>query len=127
MRNPCIKLGDEVGDLIGFTADFFEYGTLWNALPAGIYINYIQPIKGKENEAIEQMLCRFEELKIRTMFIAPQNYIIEHLKKHNYYYYKDPSGTPKWVRLSEKGLSALCGRIGISEEEVIRQSQDYAV
>ena len=127
MRNPCIKLDDEVGQMIGFTSDFFDYGTLWNALPAGIYINSLWPKQGKEDEAIEQMLEKYEALRIRTRFIAPSDTVIKHLKQHGYFYYKDPAGTPNWVRLSSKGLTALCGRLNLTEEQLIQQSKDYAV
>ena len=127
MKSPCIKLDDEVGKLIGFTSDYFEYGTLWNSLPAGIYINSLWPKEGKEDEAIEQMLEKYEALRIRTRFIAPSAMLIKHLKKHGYLYYKDPAGTPSWVRLSEKGIAALCGKLQITEEELKRQSQDYVV
>lgn len=127
MKKPVIKLDDEVGKLIGFTSDLFEHGIIWNSLPDGVYINALYPLKTKEDEAIERILNRFEELNIRTRFIAPTNLVVKHLKKHGYFYYKDPAGTPNWVRLSSKGLSALCGRLGLTPEEIIQQSQDYAV
>lgn len=125
MRHPCIRLDDEVGKNIGFTSDFFESGTLWNSLPLGIYINSLYPLKGKEDEAIEQMLVKYEELRIRTRFIAPTPLVIRHLKKHGYFYYKDSAGCPNWVRLSEKGLTALCGRLRLTPDQVKRQSEDY--
>lgn len=127
MKNPVVKLDDEVGKLIGFTSEYFDYGFIWNALPAGIYINALYPLSGKEDDAIEHMLKSFEELNIRTRFIAPSNLVVKHLKQHEYLYYKDPAGTPNWVRLSSKGLTALCGRIGISPEDLKKQSEDYAV
>ena len=127
MKSPVLRLDDEVGQMIGFTSDFFEHGIIWNSLPRGIYINALWPIKGKEDEAIEQMLEKFEELRIRTRFIAPSDLVIKHLKQHGYFFYKDPAGVPNWVRLSEKGMTALCGRIGLTPEELIRQSEDYDV
>ena len=127
MKHPCIKLDDEVGQTIGFTSDFFSGGTLWNSLPRGIYINSLFPKEGKEDEAIEQMLVRYEELRIRTRFIAPSKLVIKHLKEHNYFFYTDPAGTPNWLRLSEKGVNALCGRLNISPDQLKRQSKDYVV
>ena len=127
MKSPCIKLDDEVGQMIGFTSDYFDYGTLWNSLPAGIYINSLYAKEGKEDEAIEQMLVKYEELRIRTRFIAPTPIVIKHLKQHGYFYYKDPAGCPNWVKLSEKGMYALCGRLGLSPEDLKKQSEDYAV
>lgn len=127
MKSPVVKLDDDVGKLIGFTSDYFEHGLIWNALPAGVYINGLYPLQGKEDEAIEHILKTFEGLKIRTRFIAPSPLVIKHLKQHGYLYYKDPAGTPNWVRLSEKGVTALCGQIGISPEDLKRQSEDYAV
>lgn len=125
MRKPCIKLDDEVGKLIGFTSDFFDRGTLWNSLPAGIYVNGLWPIDTKEDEAIEHFLGRVEQLKIRTRFIAPSKTIIKHLKNHGYFYYKDPAGCPNWIKLSEKGIVALCGKLNITPDQLKQQSEDY--
>ena len=127
MKHPCIKLDDEVGETIGFTSNFFEGGTLWNALPRGIYINSLFPLEGKEDEAVEQLLVKCEELRIRTRFIAPSKGVIKHLKNHSFFYYKDSAGTPNWIRLSEKGLSALCGKLNLTPEQVKQQSKDYVV
>ena len=113
--------------LIGYTSDLFEYGTLYNALPQGIYIGWLQPREGKEDYAIEHLLNKLEENKIRVLFTAPQPFIIKHLKNHKYIYYTDPAGTPLWTRLSEKGIAALCGRLNITPERLKLQSECYAV
>ena len=127
MKSPVIKIDDEVGKLIGFTSDYFDYGYIWNALPAGLYINALYPLPGKEDEAIEHLLDTIKELKIRARFVAPSPFVVKHLKQYGYLYYKDPAGTPNWVRLSEKGVTALCGQIGISPEDLKKQSEDYVV
>lgn len=125
MKHPVVKLGGEVGKLIGYTPDYFTHGIIWNSLPVGVYINELYPQPGREDEAIEQMLDKFDTLNIRTRFIAPSRVVVKHLQQHGYFYYKDSAGTPSWVRLSSKGMHALCGQIGISPEELIKQSQDY--
>lgn len=131
MRNPynglALKLDVPTARMIGFTSDLFEYGTIYNCLPQGLYINSIWPRAGKEDTAIEQMLNTFEELRIRVVFTAPQSYIIKHLKQHGYVYYKDKAGCPHWTRLSEKGIAALCGRLNLTPEQLIQQSRDYVV
>lgn len=127
MKNPCVKMGGGVSKLIGFTPDYFDYGTIWDALPAGLYINYLSPKEGKEDEAIEQLLDNLERLRIRARFIAPTPLIIKHLKKHGYFFYKDPAGTPNWIRLSEKGIALLCGKLRITPEQLAQQSKDYVV
>lgn len=126
-NHPVLKLNTPTSKLIGFTDDYFEYGTLWNCLPRGIYIDSLWPIKGKEDEAITHLLNNFEKLHIRALFIAPEPFIIKHLKKRNYLYYTDSAGTPCWTRLSEKGIAALCGRLNITVDQITKQSQDYVV
>lgn len=128
VRNDLVmKIGCPSAKLIGFTPEYFEYGTIYNALPKGVYINYISPIPGKEDVAIEHMLKTIEENRIRVLFIAPQSFIIKHLKAHKYVYYKDRAGCPCWTYLSEKGIAALCGRLNITPERLRLQSEGYAV
>lgn len=126
-NNHLIRLNYPTGKLIGFTDEFFEYGTLWDYLPKGIYINSIYPIKGKEDEAINHLLDNIQSLRIRVLFVAPEPFVIKHLKERGYVYYTDSAGCPYWTRLSEKGIAALCGRIHITEDQLRQQSRDYVV
>ena len=118
MNRYLIKLDSPTGKMIGFTSDRFAYGTLWNYLPKGIYVDALYPIKGKEEEAIEYFLERILTLKIRTKFTCPTPVVSHHLKKHGFFFYKDQAGTPFYTNLSEKGIAALCGRLGITPDQL---------
>lgn len=116
MNNFIIKLDSEVGKIIGFTSDRFSHGTLWNYLPKGIYIDSIYPTN---DEDIEYLLERIQTLKIRVRFTCPQKNVVHHLKEHGYFYYVDKAGTPFYANLTEKGIAAICGKLGLTPDQLI--------
>lgn len=88
---PILKPDSDLSKIIGFTTDQFEFGTIFNRFPKGVYISILAP---RNDEAIIQMFDKIDRQKIKFRYSCPPLNIIKLLQGRSYIMYYDMAGTP---------------------------------
>lgn len=106
MRGESVlKLDSDLSKIIGFTADQFDFGTILNRFPKGVYISFLAP---RNDNAITQMFDKIDEQKIKFRYCCPPTNIIELLQGRSYIMYYDTAGTPFLANcMPVKAVSAI--------------------
>lgn len=95
MNKNLIELNSRIGIKLGLTTDYFESATVWNAAPSHIYVIFLRPRDGREEEAYTQLLERCDKLATPVEFTAPSDMLKRLAMKYGYVSITDPAGTPR--------------------------------